>query len=475
MHRWVLKVLFIGVFGLVSRAGADYLADRPLNQSIYSEELIGGDLAVSALGLNVVNCSGNFDLTGEISDPAHTTFDAAFVVLISRTQDDIESLDVTLTFNTHSEGYQDYQFDDERVPSLLYFKTHVWELSLSHLGTPYQTSYSFSFDQCSAFIETYGIALIIIYSETDQTFARRISISTGCEWINNWTAVNTSARFNETLISGNDYRLSLFVGRDDPGDHNEDLSFETVPIVTNGAIFNASNGDYCTWYESPDFSYSGGTGYQYAYMHPGTDSGGLLWSLAALIAPAQVHTPTNTPTLTPTPTNTPTLTPTPTNTPTQTPTHTPTQTPTHTPTQTPTHTPTQTPTLTPTLTPTPTNTPTNTPTLTPTPTNTPTYTPTLTPTPTNTPTYTPTLTPTPTNTPTYTPTLTPTPTNTPTNTPTHTPTTTPTNTQTQTPTNTPTHTPTATPRPLPATSTAGTAIILIVMTILLLILPRLRR
>ncbi len=129
MRKIFLCTLILLFVGGVERAGADASADHPLNQSIYSEELIGGDLAVSALGLygsGSPNCSGNFDLTGEIADPAHTTIDAAFVVLISRT---IASglLDVTLTFDGSSAGTQDYQFADVHTSG--YYKTHIWDVS----------------------------------------------------------------------------------------------------------------------------------------------------------------------------------------------------------------------------------------------------------------------------------------------------------------------------------------------------------
>ena len=125
MRTIPVALICLLIFCGPERAGADASEDKPLVQSIYSEELVGGDLAVSALGLDFLNCSGNFDLTGEIMDPAHTAIDAAFVVLISRTPND-NPVNLDLSLNSTSTGFQDYQFADSHTTTG-YYKTHIWE------------------------------------------------------------------------------------------------------------------------------------------------------------------------------------------------------------------------------------------------------------------------------------------------------------------------------------------------------------
>ena len=267
MRRTIIITLaFLLFYTLNVGAGPD--ADNPLVYPLYSQELIGGDVAVSALGLfgtGGKTCSGNFDLTGEIPYPARTTIDAAYVVLISRTKNE-GPVNIDLSFDSNPAMQQDQQFEDVHLQN--YYKTYLWDVS--HLVTdPTQTNYSFILSPCdsNSFIHTYGIALVAVISDSGQSFARRISIVAGMEFLwDEWMTDRGEAHFDETLPSGNDYQLQVFVGNDQPGADNESLAFENVDPVGSGQIFTAANGDYCTWYRSSQFSYSGGTGIQSAKL-----------------------------------------------------------------------------------------------------------------------------------------------------------------------------------------------------------------
>ncbi|MBN1295437.1 hypothetical protein JXA80_01565, partial [bacterium] len=261
MQRGAVKWLVIGWIMVAQGTLATWDATHPLATStlVYSAELIGGDLAVSALGIAPLTCSGDFDLTAEIPNPMTTAIDAAYVVLIARSTNSNPS--IGLTFDGAGMGNQTPR-DVDQTSGVAYELTYLWNVE-TEVTDPGVTSYHFQLSNCSALTNVFGIALIVVISDSSAADAHLITINVGCEAVwNIWMTVPYAvAQFDADLMSGTDYRVELMGSLGDINS-NEYLDFESVPIVNAGDIFNAANGSSCTWFTSGEFSYSGGSGVQ---------------------------------------------------------------------------------------------------------------------------------------------------------------------------------------------------------------------
>ncbi len=304
-------------------------ADNPLNDEVYSTVLSGGRLAKSASGTFQFNCSGNFDLTGEFPSPSTTVIHAVYVFFLAQittagptpTPGETD-VPVTLLLASTNYGTQIPAHKDQESGQDHHQMQYIWSLPTSSID-PSTVVYSYGFSDCTAFNDTYGGMLLVVYTDDTQTTPVRVTINQGAEYVRgSWLfGVFPESLFNQTLFSG-DMTFGVFVGDDNVDlTDQERLLFEGTPVAGPADLFSETDGQYCTWYET-NFTYTGASGTKIGYLDPTDDHYGILWGVATLISPAVAPTPTPSPvppTWTPSP-----IPPTPTNTPTHTPTASPT-------------------------------------------------------------------------------------------------------------------------------------------------------